>query len=70
VKLHVSLIVPGGFAAPSGPEVEHLIEALRVAAAEGRPGALVLVVHDDPGAGEAAKNAAASALESVLDPAW
>lgn len=69
-KLFASLVCPGGMPPPKGNRFEDLVASLQEAAARGEDAALVLVVHHDTETGEAAKNAAACALEAVLDAPW
>jgi len=71
MKMHASLVVPGGLLArPSAVDgtVAGLITAALDAASRGQPAALVIVWHRTDELAKFAKDGAASMLELGMDP--
>ena len=70
MKMHASLVVPGGLARPTAVDgsVSGLVAAALDAASRGQPAALVIVWHTTDEAARFAKDGAASMLEMGMDP--
>jgi hypothetical protein len=64
--MHASVCVPDGMLPPESASLEHMLKAALAAARAGKASALLVVWHPSETIGEAARNAAAEALEARL----
>lgn len=66
MKVHTSLVCPGGVNPPKGADIEDLLDAWHEAARSGTPAALVMVCHVDGELAKVSVDAAAWTLERTL----